>query len=69
LTPNPFLDILLPNKEKGPRGMKCPKFYFDNLDETLYCEKYRTKFPSFADISSAEILEAPKQKLEEIHER
>ena len=43
--------------------VKCPKCHHENPDDTLFCGKCGTQFPSPEDIDVTETLEAPKKDL------
>jgi serine/threonine protein kinase len=44
-------------------AIKCPKCHFDNPDETVYCGKCATPFPSSKEIPVTETLELPAEGL------
>ncbi len=44
-------------------GIKCPKCFFNNPDDTLYCGKCATPLPSSKEILVTETLETPKEEL------
>ena len=44
-------------------SVKCPKCQFENPDDTIYCGKCGTQFPSTEDIEVTATIEAPKEDL------
>ncbi len=44
-------------------AIKCPKCQFENPDNTLFCGKCGTQFPSSEDTEVTETLETPKEEL------
>ncbi len=44
-------------------AIKCPKCQFENPDDTLFCGKCGTQFPSSEDTEVTETLETPKEEL------
>jgi len=45
-------------------GIKCPKCYFGNADDTIYCGKCVTPLQSSAEISAlTEIVEESKEEI------
>lgn len=44
-------------------AIKCPKCQFENPDDTLFCGKCGTQFPSPEEIKVTETLETPKEEL------
>jgi len=44
-------------------GVRCPKCHHENPDDTLFCGKYGTQFPSREEAEFTEILETPKEEL------
>jgi serine/threonine protein kinase/Tfp pilus assembly protein PilF len=44
-------------------AVKCPKCHFENPDDTLFCGKCGTQFPSPERIEVTETLETPKEEL------
>jgi len=43
--------------------MKCPKCQFENPDDTFFCGKCGTRFPSLEKVEVTETLEIPKEEL------
>jgi serine/threonine-protein kinase len=44
-------------------GIKCPKCHHENPDDTLFCGKCGTQFPSPEGIEVTKTLETPKEEL------
>jgi serine/threonine protein kinase/WD40 repeat protein len=64
LTLYAFLDILLLLSSEGKAmGVKCPKCQHENPDDTLFCGKCGTQFPSPDKAEVTETLETPKEEL------
>ena len=44
-------------------AINCPKCDFENADDTRFCGKCGTKFPSHEDVAVTETIEAPREEL------
>jgi len=52
-----------PNKRGNIVAVRCPKCQHENPDETVFCGKCGTQFPSPEEVKVTETIEAPKEEL------
>jgi len=58
-----LIDILLPNKLREQKFMKCPQCKTDNPSDSKFCKECATPLPSSKEIHVTETLETPTEEL------